>query len=419
MLDFDKWQEIYSSLKQNKIRTALTAFGVFWGILMLMLLLGAGKGLQNGSERNFGSDDRSSIWIWTSTTSVPHAGMPKGRYIQFSEDDMDAIRQAIPDLNYISAEIMAGRRWQRTINVTHKNNTGAFSVYGVGEEHFKIKTFIEIRAGRTLSSLDEAQSRKVVMIGSRVAEKLFPNGETAVGEQVYFHGIALTVIGVFHDDAQQGRLSERIYMPLSTFQLTFGQARRINEIVVTPKPNIDPFLFESQVVGFLKTRYKVAPKDNQAINAYNYARQAQTVNQLFTAINFFVWFVGLGTLAAGIVGVSNIMIITVKDRTREIGVRKALGATPASIVSMILSESILITAFAGYTGLVLGVALLEGANVIITAAGGNLPYFDKPEVELNTAFIALGILVSAGALAGLAPALHASRIMPIEAMREE
>lgn len=419
MFDFDKWQEIYFSVKQNKMRTILTAFGVFWGILMLMLLLGAGKGLQNGSNRNFGSDDRSSIWIWTSTTSVSRAGIPKGRYIQFVEDDMHAIRQAIPDTKYVSAEIMAGQRWRRTINVTHQNRTGAFSVYGVGDEYFKIKVFIDLRSGRTLSTLDEQESRKVVMIGTRVAEKLFPNGESAIDQYVYFHGIALKVVGVFHDDAQQGRMSERIYMPLSTFQLTFGQAKKINEIVVTPKQGVDPFLFESQVLGFLKTRHKVAMEDNQAINAYNYARQAQSVNQLFTAINFFVWFVGLGTLAAGIVGVSNIMIITVKDRTREIGVRKALGATPGSIVSMILSESVLITALAGYIGLVLGIALLEGANALIVATGSNLAYFDRPEVDLNTAFIALGILVGAGALAGLAPALHASRIMPIEAMREE
>lgn len=419
MLDLDKWQEIAASIKQNKMRTLLTAFGVFWGILMLILLLGAGKGLQNGSDRNFGSDDRSSIWIWTSNTSIAHAGMPKGRHIQFTEDDLYAIRAAIPDVKHISSENLAGRRWRRTINVTHKNKTGSFSVYGVGDEYFDIKLYIDLRSGRTLNKLDEKETRKVAFIGTKVAEKLFPNNENPIGKNIVLHGVALKVVGVFYDKAQQERLSERIYIPLSTFQLTFGEARKINELVVTHKPDVDSFLFESQVVGFLKTRHNIAPDDNQAINVFNYARQTQSVDQLFSAINLFVWFVGLGTLTAGIVGVSNIMIITVKDRTKEIGVRKALGATPSSIVSMILSESIIITALAGYTGLVLGIALLEGVNAAIVASGSELPYFDRPEVDIQTAFVSLAILVCAGALAGLAPALHASKIMPIAAMREE
>lgn len=419
MLDFDNWQEIYASIKQNKMRTLLTAFGVFWGILMLILLLGAGKGLQNGSDRNFGSDDRSSIWIWTSNTSLPYAGLAKGRYIQLTESDLTALRSAIPSIQYLSSENLAGKRWRRTINVTHKDKTGAFSVYGVGDEYFDIKRFIEIRKGRTLNKLDEKETRKVAFIGTRVAEKLFPNGENPIEKNIVLHGISLKVVGVFYDKAQQERMSERIYIPRSTFQLSFGEAKKIGSIVVTHKPNVDSFLFESQVLGFLKMRHKVAPEDSQAIDVFNYARQKQSIGQLFTAINFFVWFVGLGTLTAGIVGVSNIMIITVKDRTREIGVRKALGATPTSIVSMILSESVFITALAGYTGLVLGVAVLEGANALIVASGGELPYFHRPEVSLNTAFIALAILVTAGAIAGLAPALHAAKIMPIEAMREE
>lgn len=416
-MSFDVLQEILFTVKKNKLRTFLTAFGVFWGILMLILLLGSGKGLQNGAESRFGSDDRSSIWLSSRVTAQAYDGLPRGRKINFDEYDIAAILREIPGVQFISAENRAGERWQRTININYKNKTGAFGVYGVADDYFKIKKYLDYPAGRTLNSLDASETRKVALVGTRVRDRLFGKEMDPVGETISFHGILLKVVGVFHDEGREGRMSERVYVPLTTFQLVFGEGKKVGGITLTPKPNIDPYMFEEDVVSLLKFRHRIAPDDVKAIRVFNSAKNMESVTQLFIAINAFVWFVGIGTLIAGIVGVSNIMIITVKDRTREIGVRKALGATPSSIVAMIISESIIITAFAGYLGLVLGVGILEIANTLL-AKSENTGFFVRPEVDIQNAILAIFILVIAGSLAGLAPALRAAKILPVEAMRE-
>lgn len=418
-MDWDNLQEILVTIRKNKLRTALTAFGIFWGILMLILLLGAGAGLENGASKNFGSDDRTSIWINANQTAVPYRGMPHGRKIELDEDDVAAIRRNFPDVQFISAENQAGERWQRSVSISHKNKSGSFEVFGVADDYFRIKKYLDYRAGRTLNSLDNVERRKIAIIGTAVRDRLFDEEQDPVGSTVTFHGIVLTVAGVFYDDGRQGRMSERIYIPLTTFQKVFGRANKVGQITLTPSPDVDPFAFEQKIVDFLKQRHTVSPKDTKAISSFNFAEQTKSMTQLFAAINLFVWFVGLGTLAAGIVGISNIMIITVKDRTREIGVRKALGATPGSIVKMILTESILITAIAGYIGLVTGVGLLELVNMLMQNQAGEITYFDRPEVDFRTATYAIVILIIAGTLAGLAPALRAAKILPIEAMRED
>lgn len=418
-MDWDNLQEILTTVRKNKLRTALTAFGVFWGIFMLILLLGAGNGLENGANNRFGSDDRTSIWIGAHRTGIPYKGMPHGRPVELTEDDIAAIERDFPQVQHISAENRAGERWRSSINVAYQNKSGAFGVYGVADDFFRIKKYLDYREGRTLNTLDTQEQRKVALIGTAVRDALFGPEASAVGKEITFHGIVLQVVGVFYDDGQNGRMSERVYIPLSTFQRVFGRANKVGQITLTPKADVDPFVFEENILDFLKQRHQVAPDDKRAFHSFNFAEHTKAMTNLFSAINLFVWFVGLGTLTAGIVGISNIMIITVKDRTREIGVRKALGATPGSIVNMILTESVLITAIAGYLGLAAGVGLLELVNQALTSAGAQLEYFDRPEVDLRTAGYALAVLIVSGALAGLAPALHAARILPIEAMREE
>jgi len=415
----DALQEILFTIGKNKLRTFLTAFGVFWGILMLILLLGVGKGLENAADSNFGSDDRTSIWLHTSRTSIPYKGLPRGRQIEFTEDDIFAIKQQLKGVQYISAENRAGQRWKRTINVTHKNKAGAFGVYGVANDYFNIKRYLDYRTGRTLNVFDNAGNRKVAIIGTRVQERLFNKGEDPIDKLIYFHGIALKVVGVFYDDGRQGRMSERVYVPLSTFQQVFGRAKKVGLITLTPKPDMDPFQFEEDVISLLKQRHKISPDDTKAIGSHNFAESMEQVTQLFAAVSVFIWFVGLGTLTAGIVGISNIMIITVKDRTREIGVRKALGAAPNNIVAMVMFESVLITTIAGYCGLVVGVGIIELIHLAMNSGSVSNPYFSQPEVSIQTAIAALMVLISSGALAGLAPALRAARILPVEAMREE
>jgi ABC-type antimicrobial peptide transport system, permease component len=266
--------------------------------------------------------------------------------------------------------------------------------------------------------LDSADIRKVAIIGTAVRDRLFGPEADPVGKDITFHGIVLKVVGVFYDSGRQGRMSERVYIPLATFQKTFGRGNKVGQLALTPKPGVDSYALEERIVAYLKQRHWVAPEDVRGIRSHNRAKQMEETTRIFTGITAFIWFVGLGTLAAGIVGISNIMIITVKDRTREIGVRKALGATPSSIVSMVLTESVLVTAIAGYCGLVLGVGLIELVAIMVEKAGGSMGFFGAPEVDIIIAIKAIVILVVFGALAGLAPALHAAKIHPIEAMRE-
>lgn len=413
----DSLQEIWFSLQRNKLRTSLTAFGVFWGIFMLVLLLGAGAGLKHGIEKSFSSDLRTSMWISATRTSVPYKGLAHGRKVQFTEADLVAIGQELPGVDLISAENPLGSFRQADIQVTYGNKSGTFGVFGVAKNYFKIKAFQDYRVGRRLNDFDDDEQRKVAVVGTRVAENFFSQLDDAIGEQVNINGVNFTIVGVFYDSGWEGRMSERIYIPLSTFQKTFGIGETISAITVTPKADYTGEDITQPLLDLLKKRHNVAPSDRRAINIFDLAKQSAEVDNTINAINLFIWFVGLGTLTAGIVGISNVMIITVKERTVEIGIRKALGAKPINIVNTILLEAVLVTAFAGYTGLVLAVGLIELVNFALTSLNIELNYFVNPEVDFDVALAALVILISSGTLAGFFPAWKAAQISPIEAMR--
>lgn len=413
----DSLQEIWFSLRRNKLRTSLTAFGVFWGIFMLVLLLGAGAGLRHGIEQGFSSDLRNSMWISAGKTSVPYKGLAHGRNIQFTESDLTAIAREVPGVDLISAENPLGSFRQADIQVTYGNESGTFGVFGVAKGYFKIKAFQDYRAGRRLNDYDSDEQRKVAVIGTRVSERFFDKLDDALGEQINVNGVNFTIVGVFYDSGWEGRMSERVYIPLSTFQKTFGIGENISAITVTPKQGYSGDDINEPISKLLKKRHNIAPSDRRAIHIFDLAKQSADVDNTINAISLFIWFVGIGTLAAGIVGISNIMIITVKERTVEIGVRKALGAKPINIVSTILLEAVLVTAFAGYAGLVLAVGIIELVNYALVSFNIELNYFVNPEVDFNVALTALVILISSGTLAGFFPAWQAARISPIEAMR--
>jgi putative ABC transport system permease protein len=410
----DGLQEILFTLRQNKLRTLLTAFGVFWGIFMLILLLGAGRGMQNGIWADFGTEVLDFVIVWTAETSVPYRGMRSGRKITFTLADVQAVKEQVPGIRLISAERFAPGA---NVNYGHKVSNG--QILGVPDEYFKVKDDVPFTFGRKVNPLDLDETRKIVVIGTAVVDRLFAKGEDPVGKEVRVNDVVMKVVGVFHDKGGRGQNSQRVLMPLSTMQRVYGGGEITDNIWVRPEPGVDPFELEKQVLAVLKRRHDVSPDDRRGINSFNMAMPAQSVNSLFTGITIFIWFVGLGTLMAGIVGISNIMIITVKERTREIGVRKALGATPFSIVSTLLLESTLVTAVAGYLGLVCGVGLLELVAFGLRKAGVVLPYFLNPEVDFGVAITAILLLVGVGVLAGLAPAVRAARITPIEAMRAE
>lgn len=415
----DGLQEILYTMRRNKLRTALTAFGVFWGIFMLVLLLGAGRGMQNGMEQRFMHDLSDTIWVRAGRTSVPYRGLGINRWIELTQSDMRAIEQQVPGVRFISSETPLGAFRQASTEITVGNRSESFGVLGVADDFFQIKANVDFPGGRRLNPLDGDEQRKVAVIGTTVEQALFPRGVSPLGQEIQINRVTFTVVGVFYDSGQEGRLSERLYVPSSAFQQTFGGGERVSVIALRPQPGFDSYEMEERITSLLQRRHQVSPQDRRAIRTNNMARQAEHFNRMFAGLNAFLWFVGLGTLAAGIVGVSNIMIITVKERTREIGVRKALGAAPLGIVGGLLLESILITSLAGYTGLVMGVGLLELVTYALDQLNLQLTFFDRPEVDFGLALTAIALLVGVGALAGLAPALKAASISPVEAMRAE
>ena len=411
---WDGLQEILFTLRQNKLRTLLTAFGVFWGIFMLILMLGAGRGMQNGVYEGFGGDVMDFIIVYTGTTSVAYNGMGLGRYVQMNSEDIQAIKQQIANVRFIASENQT-----EGATITYEKKLGNFGVHGIPDDYFKIKESVPFNLGRKINPLDQQENRKICELGSAVVEKLFAKDFDPVGKDVRVNGVVLKVVGVFHDKANRGRDSERIYIPDSTYRKVFGSGNNVQTIWLRPTQGADGFALEKKVIELLQRRHSVSPADKRAVSSFNMAEPAKMVKGLFLGINAIIWFVGLGTLAAGIVGISNIMIITVKERTREIGIRKALGATPKNIVATLLMESILVTSVAGYMGMVLGVALLELVALGLRSSGAKLDFFQNPEVDFQVAITAIILLVVVGALAGLVPALKAARIMPIEAMRAD
>jgi putative ABC transport system permease protein len=410
----DGLQEILYTLRQNKLRTLLTAFGVFWGIFMLILLLGFGRGMQNGVMNDFGSDVLDAIMVWSGDTSVSYRGMGIGRKIQLEQADIQAVTHQVAGIRMI-----AGVSTTYNGMVTYQGKNSSAPVHGIPDEYFRLKDDIPFPRGRKTNPFDIDETRKVVVIGTTVAERLFAKDVNPVGQDVRVKDVVMKVTGVFHDKGNRGRNSESVFMPSSTYRKVFGGGERVDMIWLRPEPGVDGFELEKKVLELVKRRHDVAPEDKRGINSFNWAMPAQNIGGLFAGINAFIWFVGLGTLTAGIVGISNIMIITVKERTREIGIRKALGATPLSIVSTLLLESALVTSIAGYVGLVCGVGLLELVSFALRSAGVQLPYFMNPEVNFQVAMTAIVLLIGVGILAGLMPALHAAKITPTEAMRAE
>lgn len=410
MFDVDTWQEILETVRKNKLRTFLTGFSVAWGIFMLILLLGSGQGLRHGVEYQFRDDAVNSIWIWSGQTSVAYRGLRPGRSIQFRNGDYDEIRSDVDGVDRIT-----GRFWIRgTLTVTYGKENGSFDVRCVHPDHrFLEKTIV--RRGRFLNEFDLREYRKVAVIGQLVERDLF-GGKDAIGKYIEINGIAFKVVGVFEDEGGENEM-QKIYLPVSTAQRTFNGADRLGQVMFTTG-NAELAGTERMADDVRKTlagRHRFDPEDKRAIFVRNNMEEFQKILGLLGGIRLFVWVIGIGTIFAGVVGVSNIMMITVRERTKEIGVRKALGATPGSVVGLVLQEAILITGLSGYVGLVFGVFTLELAAKQISGA----EMFRNPEVDLGIAAAATALLVVAGTLAGLVPARRAAAIRPVEALRDE
>lgn len=420
IFDLDHWQEIWASLAKNRGRTLLTAFGVFWGIFMLVVMLGSGTGLANGVNSGFAGEATNSFFVWTQRTSKPYRGMPPGRELDMNNGDTEAIRREVPEAAVVAPRNQLGG-FRSGNNVTRGTKAGGFSVMGDYPEIGEIQS-INVVAGRFLNHYDVIERRKVAVIGTRVRDVLFESDEDPLAGSIEINGVYFRVIGVFKS-RQQGEAADRdaqtLYVPFSTFQTAFNFGDRVGWYAITARPGVPATVVEEKVMALLRQRHRVAPDDLRAFGSFNLQEEFDKVQGLFRGISILVWIVGAGTLAAGVIGVSNIMLIIVKERTKEIGLRRAVGATPVAISAQIVLEAIVLTAIAGYLGLVAGVAVVEGVRVAMEAAGAQPRMFQNPGVELADAVKALAILVVSGALAGLIPARRALAVSPVEALRTE
>ncbi|MEI7526114.1 MAG: ABC transporter permease [Mariniphaga sp.] len=418
MFDVDVWQEIFSTIKKNKLRTFLTGFSVAWGIFMLMILLGSGNGLQNGVTEQFSSNSVNIMWMWTGDTSIPFEGMKEGRTIKFNNGDYNFLKEKGENLENVSSRFYL----PGTIVYTYKNEYGSFETSSCHPALLGMEK-VNVVSGRFINDLDMADFRKVIVIGDNIRKALFKE-EDPIGKYVKLNNVPFKVIGLTFD---KDRHSERTaYIPVSTAQRIFNGADRVHTFAVTTKmvsTAEEAEAITDKVREGLAARHKFDPKDKKAMGSFNMLAQYIRTMKIFQAIKIFVWIIGIGTLIAGIVGVSNIMLILVKERTREIGIRKALGATPASVISLVLLESVLITTVAGYAGLLFGVGIMEGINYgleqALATGGGEGVFFRNPTVDFTTAITSMIILVVSGALAGYLPARKAANVKPIEALRDE
>ncbi len=407
---FDQLQEIFYTLEKNKLRAILTGLTVSWGIFMLILLLGSGYGLENGVHAAFREDAVNSLWIHSGKTSIPYKGLKRGRDVSFHNPDVGQLGRGVHQTEFISGRLYLGSG----ATVVYGKKTGNFQVVGVSHEYDRIENYVA-RKGRLLNHRDERQVRKAAILGIEVQNELFQN-QYAIGKHILIMGVPFQVVGVFDDPGDEWN-QDRIFIPISTMQKVFNKNDLVHNIAMTldAKDEAEAMAIETRIRNLLARRHTFSPKDKQALFTHNSLIEYTMYMDLFANIRLFIWVIGIGSIVAGVVSISNIMLITVKERTREIGIRKALGATPKSVIHMILIESIMITFGFGYVGLVAGIGVLEMMGEYIQGVA----YFKDPEINMGVAIGALLVLVLSGALAGMFPARRAARIRPIDALRDE
>lgn len=409
MFDPDTWSEIFSTLKRNRLRTFLTCLSVGWGIYMLVLLLGSGKGLENGVNEQFAGDAVNTIWVSGGQTAEPYHGYQRGRAIRLTNRDVDFLSSAFPEVEHLTSRV----NLNQPVTVVHGQQYASFDVRGC-MKGMRFGENIRVESGRFLNDPDQNEGRKVCCIGLPVKATFFPN-QPAEGQYLWLGGFSFKVVGTFSDKGGPGD-NNRIYIPSSATQRTFTGNQRVSQVVFSAGGDLQGSLdLANKVRNRLAVLHEFDAKDDRALYVNNNLENYKRVMQVLTSIRLFIWIIGLGTIFSGIVGVSNIMMIVVKERTREFGIRKALGATPRSLVFLVLQESVLITGLSGYIGLLLGIGTLEMAAKALPEND----FFQNPGVDLRLALSALALLVACGLLAGFIPARRAASIPPVQALKEE
>jgi len=419
MFNIDRWNEILEALNANKFRTTLTAFGVFWGITILVLLLALTNGLKNGVTADFGNFATNSMFMWTQGTSKPYKGLPKGRYFNYKLDDVEAIKSEIPNLKYVSPRNQLGG-FRGANNVIRGTKTGAFEIYGDYPEYINQQP-MDILLGRFLSYSDINEKRKICVIGTGVVNGLYDKGEEILGTYIKINGVNFKVVGTFKMSNSQGddeQDASTIYIPFTTFSQAFNRGQNVGWMAITAVDEVPITSIKQQIFDLMKSRHTVHPQDERAIGHFDLSEQFGRISGLFSILTVVGYFVGALVLMSGIIGINNIMLIVVKERTKEIGVRRALGATPWMIKGQILQESLVLTIISGMLGVSFAAFVIWVLNYILDQAGG-VENFANPSVGMQVVFTALIILVVSGLLAGLIPANRATKMKPVDALRIE
>jgi len=415
MFDYDKWQEIFGTIRKNKLRTFLTIVGIAWGIFMIISLVGLGNGFRKGVTRDFGEWATNSGFVWGQKTTVSYDGFQPGRYINFNNSDTKLLQSRLREIQYLAPRNQLGG-WRGGNNVTRGYNSGAFTVNGDFPEFNKIN-IQNIKQGRFINQKDIDDYRKVAVIGQNVFNILFEEDEDPIGEYITINKVNFQVVGLIkpvRDDGDEGD-QNTIHVPFTTFQRAFHFGDRVGWYAFSAYEQYNVDEVQSRMITLLKQNNSVHPLDEDAIGYFNLQKEFEEINGLFRGLNLFTWFVGLSTLFAGIIGVSNIMLIIVKERTKEIGIRKSLGATPLSIISLIVQESVFLTMVGGYLALIVGLLILDILSKVLPEDFIILNPNVSPEVAIGS----LALLVLGGIIAGIMPARKAANISPIEAIRQE
>ena len=419
MFNRDRWKEIIEVLTTNWFRTLLTAFGVFWGILILIILLAAGQGLENGIKSDFGDIATNTMFIWTRRTTKAHQGLPKDREFNFKISDRALLENDFPELRYISPRNQLGG-FRGANNVVRGLNTGAYNIYGDYPEIIN-QDPMDITYGRFLNHNDIREKRKIAVIGEGVVADLYDKGEDVMGTYIKIQGVNFKVVGTYKKKSNDGDGEEgekQIFVPFTAFSQAFNRADNVGWMAITAEDGTSITSLKEKIVGTLKEKHKVHPEDQRAIGYFDLYEQYNRVESLFGAMRFIAYFVGILVLLSGIIGVSNIMLIVVKERTKEIGIRRALGEQPWSIRAQILMESIFLTLISGMAGITIGALFIYGVNALLDA-NGPVDMFVNPSVSLGVITAALLILTFSGLLAGFIPAQSAIKVKPIDALRTE
>ena len=416
-IDIDSYREILDTLTRNKSRSFLTGFGVFWGVFMLVALIGGGQGLKEMLEKNFEGFAQNTVIVWSQQTSKAYKGFRKGRWWSMDYKDIDRMKQRVPELNVVAPVIFAP--WGKSNTAYYKDQTTTPRIQGCTPEYAKVIA-PKLYYGRYINEMDMKEHRKVCVIGKRIYKELFKEGGDPCGKSIRIDSTYYEVIGVDYASSGgmniNGRAEQKVTLPLTLMQETYTRGKEVDMIVATGREGVVMSRLTDRIRQSVTIGHLVDPTDEQAAMVFNTEVLFQMLDNLFKGVNFLIWLVGLGTLLAGAIGVSNIMMVTVRERTTEIGIRRAIGATPKMILSQIISESIVLTLVAGMSGILFGVLILHMLEMGNTEDGILTAHF---QVGFWTAIVAALMVSAMGVLAGLAPAARAMSIKPVDAMRDE